>query len=33
MNILYGVSVKEQGNKISITGIPLTTFMKDIKKR
>lgn len=33
MNILYGVSVKEQGNKINITGIPQTTFMKDIKRQ
>lgn len=33
MNFLYGVTVKEQGNKVYITGIPQTTFMKDIKKQ
>ena len=33
MSVLYGVTVKEQGNKINITGIPQTTFMKDIKNQ
>ena len=33
MSVLYGVTVKEQGNRINITGIPQTTFMKDIKNQ
>lgn len=33
MNVLYGLNVTEQGNKIEITGMPQTTFMKDIKRQ